>query len=85
MSDQIRLQSSGTVQDTGNPVLDTTANILRAYLHAGKSMNGFSELAKGIHQMVMEMAEKEPGGLVRRNLAGEFNPVPIEQLKFGNT
>jgi hypothetical protein len=49
------------VQNTGNPVLDSTVNITIA-LALGKYSNPLDAL-ETVHAMVLKIAEKEPGGL----------------------
>lgn len=49
----------GGVQDTGNPVLDSTVNILRTF-NCGVAKDTF---LRELHAVVLELAEKEPGGL----------------------
>ena len=44
-------------QDTGNPVLDSVVNIVTAF--GGLPINTIPKL----HEMILEMAAKEPGGL----------------------
>ncbi|KKM88430.1 hypothetical protein LCGC14_1258800 [marine sediment metagenome] len=52
--------SNSGMQDTGNPVLDSVVNALR----------GVEDLKPhditGIHQAILQVAQKEPGGLERR-------------------
>lgn len=45
------------MQDTGNPVLDSVVNILQ-----GIGKTDIREL----HEIILEIANKEPGGLERR-------------------
>lgn len=50
---------SEVAQDTGNPVLDSTVNLLR-----GTQWN--VDALREVHKILLELAEKEPGGLQRR-------------------
>lgn len=56
-------------QDTGNPVLDSLANIVAAW---GPVTN---ERIAELHRALMAAAEKEPGGLCARGEGGELRPV----------
>lgn len=55
------------VQDTGNPVLDSTINLVMAT--GGVTL----ETLRNIHTMVLELAAKEPGGLARRGKEGHLS------------
>jgi hypothetical protein len=54
-------QSYGA-QDTGNPVLDSVVNIMAGW--------GRADLIREVHAVLLELAEKEPGGLARRSKDG---------------
>lgn len=56
--------SSGK-QDTGNPILDSLVNIIQAAPDAAQVDN-----MEGIHAKLLELAAKEPGGLIRRGKDG---------------
>lgn len=49
------------VQDTGNPVLDSTVNIISAIAMGGHL--GAVTLIEQVHTQMMDLAKKEPGGL----------------------
>jgi hypothetical protein len=55
-------------QDTGNPVIDSTVNIFRAFV-SGRSTVSLDQL-RPLHAALLELAEKEPGGLFKRLGAG---------------
>jgi len=57
-------RSVGT-QDTGNPVLDSTVNLVAA-------LGGLSSLddVETLHEMVLRLSQKEPGGLKARSANG---------------
>jgi len=58
------------MQNTGNPVLDSFVN-LAANGHGGLSGN---ESLKELHALVVELAQKEPGGLA------DGRPIQIGKL-----
>lgn len=53
------------VQDTGNPVLDSTVNLAMAYLAGGGILNAdvVERIVGEIHPKILEIAKLEPGGL----------------------
>ena len=58
-----------TLQDTGNPVLDSTVNLVTAYLAgpAGEMEPArFADLIREVHVAVSRVAGEEPNGLKRR-------------------
>lgn len=61
-------------QNTGNPVLDSTVNIITAL---ASKVGGNNEI-KAIHQLVLEMAKKEPGGLKYPNQMNHAGPNEIQ-------
>lgn len=63
MSD--RIKGSPVAQDTGNPVLDSTVNVVMAC----GGVSSFDVL-KLIHETLLELAANEPGGLARRGKDG---------------
>lgn len=63
-----RQTRSGGVQDTGNPVLDSTVN-----LASSMELRQFDHL-RALHAIVLELAEAEPGGLMRRGSNGALKP-----------
>lgn len=57
------------MQDSGNPVLDATTSIVVAYLASNPTSPGkgnLEALIRDVHSVIAEMAEKEPGGFLRR-------------------
>jgi len=50
------------MQNTGNPVLDSVVNLL-----AGTDVACNPEALKDFHAAVLEIAQKEPGGLALRH------------------
>lgn len=62
MSEPIPPRDVGT-QNTGNPVLDSTVNILRA-VHP--SVAHKPAVIANVHAAVLQIALKEPGGLRRQ-------------------
>jgi len=61
-------------QDTGNPVLDSLANIVSAEPRMYRS----EELIRALHELLVELAQNEPGGLKRRTSDGKFLNVTSE-------
>lgn len=58
------------VQDTGNPVLDSMVNLIVA-----SNYNPEAEALKALHNVLLELAQKEPGGLRARGHEGALNLV----------
>lgn len=59
------------MQNTGNPVLDSTVNAFAATAAIGCTHAETVQLLKEIHAAVLELAEKEPGGLCPPSWKGE--------------
>lgn len=53
------------VQDTGNPILDSVVNLYLA--------RAWPDGIESVHKIVLEMAAKEPGGLMRRGKDGSLD------------
>jgi hypothetical protein len=72
MIEQEQGQGHGSVgcQDTGNPVLDSTVNIIIA-----RSGHATPSLIQEIHATILELAAKEPGGLRYRGAQGAARVV----------
>lgn len=63
------VESFRGVQDTGNPVLDSTVNYLMS-----KDQTPI-EFAENVHAMFLKLAELEPGGLKVRSAGGAVKSV----------
>lgn len=61
------------VQDTGNPVLDSFVNIMASE----PRMFNSDEKIRAMHKMLLELAEKEPGGLKLRKASGQFDVIEV--------
>lgn len=59
--------AAGSAQDTGNPVLDSLVNLFVPTAGAF-SADGL----RNIHQVLIELAKQEPGGLKVRGKEGEL-------------
>ncbi|MBA3313819.1 MAG: hypothetical protein M3552_15520 [Planctomycetota bacterium] len=58
-------------QDTGNPVLDTTANIVAAAVSQDRPQTKYvGDYIRAVHAAVLEISAKEPNGLLRRGKEG---------------
>jgi hypothetical protein len=57
---QVEVKTRSGVQDTGNPVLDSVVNLLSGRTHFSR------EDILNLHEIVLSLAAKEPGGLKRR-------------------
>lgn len=68
MADDSQVLREALVQDTGNPVLDSLVNIICA---------GRSQLSgmESLHERLLKLAEKEPGGLRVRIQGGRLEQV----------
>ncbi len=62
MSDSVSIvqpiRSRGAIQDTGNPVLDSTVNLL---MNWPSPLNPGPEFIQEIHDLLAELHSKEPG------------------------
>jgi hypothetical protein len=56
-------------QDTGNPVLDSTINVVASGVHIPATWN-LPDTLKVVHAVVLELAKQEPGGLKVRSKDG---------------
>ena len=58
------------LQDTGNPVLDSTVNLVTAFTGGGGTAEmepaRYADLIREVHVAVSRIAGEEPGGLKRR-------------------
>jgi hypothetical protein len=69
MADLIRTRAAAA-QDTGNPVLDSLVNIMSS----GTLLLNVDEYPI-LHDMLLQLAAKEPGGLKTRGRDGILYPV----------
>jgi hypothetical protein len=53
----------GNVQNTGNPVLDSTVNIVMAIVAGQSEGDVVIPKLEEIHETILKLAVKEPGGL----------------------
>ena len=67
MADEQQRGSFGC-QDTGNPVLDSTVNILCACGIGGRNFT--MKTVEELHATLLTIAQKEPGGLACRGTGG---------------
>ena len=71
MGDKTCRCDCGGVQNTGNPVLDSLVNVWCA---VGTGWN--PERVQQVHQLLLELAAKEPGGLLTETGGREAGWVP---------
>jgi len=69
----VHTQGKSGCQDSGNPVLDSTVNIMRALyspLH-----DGWQAQIEELHSILLKLAAKEPGGLRARVIGTQVQKV----------
>lgn len=69
------LDSGYGMQNTGNPVLDSTVNIVAArLLNSSISSKNIPGILDEVHGKLLELADKEPGGLYRDGQTKRSDP-----------
>lgn len=76
MADAMRLVGPVGSQETGNPVLDSVVNLI-----CSRATELKPDFIKMVHAAILEIAEKEPGGLSRRGVTGLRPSVPAPKTR----